>query len=101
MPASGDNECLDGLIFEPKAPPRQVKRVRVARDRQPVSCDVVAVNEGGATEPAMASPIDDSGGGAYYAELFEPAQKIEQLLRDGFMQGSSPGFAAAYSDARG
>jgi hypothetical protein len=30
-----------------------------------------------------------------------PAQKIEQLLRDGFMQGSSPGVAAAYSDARG
>jgi hypothetical protein len=29
-----------------------------------------------------------------------PAQKIEQLLRDGLMQGSSP-CAAAYSDARG
>ena len=92
---------LEGLIFQPKAPPRQVKRVRVARDGQPVSCDVVAVNEGWATEPAMASPIDDSGDGACYAELFEPAQKIEQLLRDGFMQGSSPGVAAAYSDAGG
>jgi hypothetical protein len=49
----------------------------------------------------MASPIDDSGDGACYAELFEPAHKIEQLLRDGFMQGSSPGVAAAYNDARG
>jgi len=48
----------------------------------------------------MASPIDDSGDGACYAELFEPAQKIEQLLRGAFMQGSSPG-GAAYSDARG
>ena len=37
---------LDGLFFQPKAPPRQVKRVRVARDGQPVSCDVVTVNEG-------------------------------------------------------
>jgi hypothetical protein len=93
--------ALDGLIFQPKPPLRQVKRVRVARDGQPVSCDVVAVNEGWDTEPAMASPIDDSGDGACDAELFEPAQKIEQLLRDGFMQGSSPGVAAAYSDARG
>ena len=42
-----------------------------------------------------------AGDGACYAELFELAQKIEQLLRDGFMQGSSPGVAAAYSDARG
>ena len=61
----------------------------------PVSCDVVAVNEGGAKEPAMASPIDDSGDGAGYVELFEPAQKIEQLLRDGFMQGFSLGVAKA------
>jgi len=60
-----------------------------------VSCDVVAVNEGGAKEPAMASPIDDSGDGAGYVELFEPAQKIEQLLRDGFMQGFSLGVAKA------
>jgi hypothetical protein len=64
---------------------------RVARYGQAVSCDGVAVNEGWATELAMASPIDDSGDGACNAELFEPAQKIEQLLRDGFMQGSSPG----------
>jgi hypothetical protein len=41
------------------------------------------------------------GGCACYAELFEPAQKIEQLLRDGFMQGSFPDVTAAYSDARG
>ena len=92
---------LDGLIFQPKALPRQVKRVRVACDGRLVSCDVVAVNEGWATEPAMASPIDDSGDGARCAELFEPAQKIEQLLRDGFLQCSSPGVATAYSDVRG
>jgi hypothetical protein len=29
-----------------------------------------------------------------------PAQKIDQRLGDGFMQGSSAGVAAAYGDAR-
>ena len=58
--------ALDGLVFQPKGPPRQVKRVRVARDESLIWCDVVAVNEDGATEHALASPIDDSGDGACY-----------------------------------
>lgn len=57
---------LDGLVFQPKAPSRQVKRVRVARDGPPIWCDVVALNEGWATEAAIGSPIDDSGDGACY-----------------------------------
>jgi len=80
--------------------PESGDKKRVARDGQPIG-DVVMVNEGRSAEPAIASPIDDSGDGACDAELFEPAQKIDQLLRDGFMQGSSPGVAAAYSDATG
>jgi hypothetical protein len=58
--------ALDGLVFQPKAPPRQVKRVRVARDGASVWCEIAAVSEGWMTEPATASPIDDSGDGACY-----------------------------------
>jgi len=50
---------------------------------------------------AIASPIDDPGDGACYAESFEPAEKIERLLGDGFMQGFFPGVAAALSRRQG
>ena len=49
----------------------------------------------------MGSPIDHSRDGTCDAELFEPAQKIEQLLRDRFMPRLFSGVAAAYCGARG
>jgi len=57
---------MDGQVFQPKAPPREVKRVRVVRDGAPVWCDVRGFNEGGEPCAAMASPIDDSGDGSCY-----------------------------------
>jgi hypothetical protein len=58
--------AMDGLVFQPKAPARVVKRVRISHDGQPIWCDVMALNEGGATAPATAWLIDDSGDGACY-----------------------------------
>jgi hypothetical protein len=52
--------------IEPKAPPREVKRVRVARDGAAVWCDITGLDEGGEQCAAMASPIDDSGDGNCY-----------------------------------
>jgi hypothetical protein len=59
-------DAMDGLVFQPKAPPREVKRVRVARDGVSVWCDITGLDEGGERVAAMASPIDDSGDGNCY-----------------------------------
>ena len=59
-------DAMDGLVFQPKAPPREVKRVRVARDGAPVWCDITGLDEGGEPCAATASPIDDSGDGNCY-----------------------------------
>jgi hypothetical protein len=59
-------DAMDGLVFQPKAPPRVVRRVRVARDGAVVWCEITGVDEGGAECAAVASPIDDSGDGSCY-----------------------------------
>jgi hypothetical protein len=59
-------DAMDGLVFQPKAPPREVKRVRVARDGAAIWCEVSGLDEGGEPCAAMASPIDDSGDGSCY-----------------------------------
>jgi hypothetical protein len=58
--------AMDGLVFQPKAPPRKVKRVRISRDGVTAWCEVSGMTETGAPCPALASPIDDSGDGACY-----------------------------------
>lgn len=58
--------AMDGLVFQPKAPPREVKRVRISRAGEPVWCEIAALDEGGAARPATASLIDDSGDGNCY-----------------------------------
>lgn len=58
--------AMDGLVFQPKAPPRAVKRVFVTHDGVAVWCEVMGLDEGGATCAAIASPIDDSGDGSCY-----------------------------------
>ncbi len=58
--------AMDGLVFQPKAPPREVARVRISRDGVPEWCEIEGVAERGALCPALASPIDDSGDGACY-----------------------------------
>ena len=59
-------EAMDGLVFQPKAPPREVKRVRVARDGVSIWCDITGLDEDSEPCAAMASPIDDSGDGSCY-----------------------------------
>jgi hypothetical protein len=58
--------AMDGQVFQPKAPGRHVKRVRVSRDGTAVWCEIAGVDEGGVPCPAIASPIDDSGDGHCY-----------------------------------
>jgi hypothetical protein len=58
--------AMDGQVFQPKTPPRDVKRVRVARDGAAVWCDITGLNEGGEPCAAIASLIDDSGDGNCY-----------------------------------
>jgi hypothetical protein len=57
--------AMDGQVFQPKAPARGVKRVRVSRDGVTDWFDITGVDETGPC-PAIASPIDDSGDGACY-----------------------------------
>ena len=57
--ANQNCDAIDGLVFQPKAAAREVKRVRVSRNGAPVWCAIEAVEEGGAMRAAMASPIDD------------------------------------------
>jgi hypothetical protein len=58
--------AMDGLVFQPKAAGRAVRRVRVSRGGDPEWCDVCGLDAGGAFSAALASPIDDSGDGACY-----------------------------------
>jgi hypothetical protein len=58
--------AMDGLVFQPKAPPREVKRLRVSRNGITEWCDVSGVTDAGVPCPALASLIDDSGDGACY-----------------------------------
>jgi hypothetical protein len=57
---------MDGLVFQPKAPAREVRRVRVSRGGVTEWCEIAGLTEEGAPCPALASPIDDSGDGACY-----------------------------------
>jgi hypothetical protein len=58
--------AMDGQVFQPKAPPRQVKRVRVSRNGVAEWRRIAGVEEGGALSPALAWLIDDSGDGNCY-----------------------------------
>jgi hypothetical protein len=58
--------AMDGLVFQPKAPAREVKRVRVSHEGATVWCDIAGVDDQGVQRPAIASLIDDSGDGACY-----------------------------------
>lgn len=58
--------AMDGQVFQPKAPPREVTRVRVARDGSTEWCGITGIGEGGEPCTAIASPIDDSGDGNCY-----------------------------------
>jgi hypothetical protein len=58
--------AMDGLVFQPKAAPREVKQVRVVHNSEAVWCDITGLDENGEPCPAMASPIDDSGDGSCY-----------------------------------
>ena len=55
--------AMDGLVFQPKAPAREVSRVRVSRDGVTEWCEITGLTEAGDACPAVASPIDDSGDG--------------------------------------
>jgi hypothetical protein len=57
---------MDGQVFQPKAPPRLVKRVRVSHHGIAGWFDITGLSENGAPCAALASPIDDSGDGACY-----------------------------------
>jgi hypothetical protein len=58
--------AMDGLVFQPKAPARAVKRVRVSRSGVTEWCAITGLTETGSPCAALASPIDDSGDGACY-----------------------------------
>jgi len=57
---------LDGMIFQPRTPPRPVAQLRYERNGVAAWCDVTAVDEGPAWTPAQAVIVDDSGDGACY-----------------------------------
>ena len=57
---------MDGLVFQPKAPPREVRRVRITRNGVTEWCEISGVTDVGVPCPALASLIDDSGDGACY-----------------------------------
>lgn len=56
-------ESMDGLVFQPRTPPRPVSQVRTLRKGMEVWCDITGVDEGGKACSAMACLIDDSGDG--------------------------------------
>ena len=56
----------DGQIFQPLAPPRAVTHVRREREGVPRWCEVIGLEEGGATIAALACAIEDSGEGRCY-----------------------------------
>ncbi len=58
--------AMDGLVFQPKAAARAVKRVRVSRDGVTGWYDIVGLEADSEPCPATASPIDDSGDGSCY-----------------------------------
>ncbi|HEX3877108.1 MAG TPA: hypothetical protein VHW24_08990 [Bryobacteraceae bacterium] len=58
--------AMDGQVFQPKSSPRPVNRVRVTHNGAAAWCDIVALDDSGATAPAVASLVDDSGDGHCY-----------------------------------
>ncbi len=57
---------MDGLVFQPKAPARAVKRVRVSQEGESRWCGIEGLEADGSACAALASPIDDSGDGSCY-----------------------------------
>ena len=55
-------EGVDGLVFQPRTPPRTIVQVRMEQGWS----DIEGLDEGGQPCPAMACMIDDSGDGAAY-----------------------------------
>jgi len=58
--------AMDGLVFQPKAPPRKVKRVRISRNGLTEWRQISGMTDAGVPCPALASLIDDSRDGACY-----------------------------------
>jgi len=100
MPASGDDESI-GLIFQPKPPPRQVKRVRVARDGQPVSCDVIAVVEGWAAEPRSRLRSTIQAMALAMPSRSSPPRRLSGFSGTGSCRAFSRASPPPYRDARG
>lgn len=57
---------MDGLVFQPRMPPRAISQVRTSRHGMEMWCEVTGVDESGMPCPAMACLIEDSGDGACY-----------------------------------
>jgi hypothetical protein len=59
-------DALDGQVFQPRSKPQEITEVIMLSEAGPQWCQVTGVAEGGATCPALACLIDDSGDGACY-----------------------------------
>ena len=56
----------DARVFQERSQPRAVTQVLRLRGGKEVWCPVVALGDQGATRPAMACKVDDSGEGTCY-----------------------------------
>ena len=59
-------DALDGMLFQPRTPPRGVGQLRCERNGGALWCDVAAVDDGPRWSAAMAVRVDDSGDGSCY-----------------------------------
>src|SRR5215471_3691003 len=55
---------MDGLVFQPKTPPRAISHVRTMRHGAEIWCPITGIGESGMFCTAMTCLIEDSGDGA-------------------------------------
>ena len=75
-------EAMDGLVFQPRTPPRPISQVRTLRNGTEVWCDISGVDGHGISSPAMACLIDDSGDGGCHL-VFGGAWGLRLKAADG------------------
>ena len=67
IPPNPNCEAVEMRVFHDLDPPRAVTHVRLARDQKTVRwCDVIGWTTTGATCPARAQKVDDSGDGVAF-----------------------------------
>ena len=81
-------EAMDGLVFQPRTPPRPVSQVRTVHEGREEWCDITGLDKGGGACPALACVIDDSGDGACNL-IFGGAWGLRLTRSDGVQWGET------------